>query len=69
MWRAGIGRGFGPVVRQTTKMNEYERSQQVFQTGIVEILTRLYVRGIYFLWTLSSFGNRISGVYVSPIEY
>ena len=22
MWRAGFGRGFGPVVRQTTKLNE-----------------------------------------------
>ena len=26
MWRAGFGRGFGPVVRQTTEsMNEYVR--------------------------------------------
>ena len=24
MWRARFGRGFGPVVRQTTKMNEYK---------------------------------------------
>ena len=23
MWRARFGRGFGPVVRQTTKLNEY----------------------------------------------
>jgi len=23
MWRAQFGRGFGPVVRQTTKLNEY----------------------------------------------
>jgi hypothetical protein len=31
MWRAGFGRGFGPVVRQTAKrMNEYELQQLIF---------------------------------------
>jgi len=24
MWRARFGRGFGPVVRQTSKLNEYQ---------------------------------------------
>jgi hypothetical protein len=38
MWRAGFGRGFGPVVRQTAKrMNEYYRKSCYWSTAMKEI--------------------------------
>jgi hypothetical protein len=38
MWRARFGRGFGPVVRQTTKMNEFVSKIPVFTT--VQVFTK-----------------------------
>jgi len=33
MWRAGFGRGFGPVVRQTTKQNEQIKCSEWLRIG------------------------------------
>jgi hypothetical protein len=45
MWRAGFGRGFGPVVRQTAKrFNEMNDGQWRRNTGIFMKSSRIFVR-------------------------
>jgi len=55
MWRAGFGRGFGPVVRQTTKrMNEYYcllNTTWMSHMKIINLSQRLY--GLLFLQFIS----------------
>jgi hypothetical protein len=38
MWRARFGRGFGPVVRQTTKLNELQLYSQTIALGSVFVI-------------------------------
>jgi hypothetical protein len=40
MWRAGFGRGFGPVVTQTTKWNEMKYGIKPGRNSAVVIATR-----------------------------
>jgi len=41
MWRAGFGRGFGPVVRQTTKRNECTARKQKLSQQLLRLHTAL----------------------------
>jgi hypothetical protein len=44
MWRARFGRGFGPVVRRTTKLNEYVQ-QDAKLHSLFYLETALHVSG------------------------
>jgi hypothetical protein len=46
MWRAGFGRGFGPVVRQTAKcMNER-------MWDVVTVILKILLLGVKFLYLI-----------------
>jgi hypothetical protein len=53
MWRAGFGRGFGRVVRQTTWMNEYldvvTNSSSSWSLNFVSLFIMLYCVDVH-IW-------------------
>ena len=61
MWRARFGRGFGPVVRQTTKwMNECKQLMNLLSVSLIALLRRWRQRIPLKLWLYSTYHKSLS---------